>query len=67
MKRRWMLSALLLAGLLGGCGHRQANSDYNPRYDGLSGRTLPTVNLRILHDQTGLVGQQGAPGAAGGR
>ncbi len=68
MKRRLMLSALLISGLLGGCGHRQANSDYNPRYDGLSGRTLPAVNRRILHDQADLAGQQGATkGSAGGR
>ncbi len=54
LKRAFWVGAFLLSGCLAGCHQQGQSAAYNPKYDGLSGQTIPPVNLSILKDQAEL-------------
>lgn len=63
MKSGWFALVIVALAILPGCKSRSQSSAYNPRYDSLTGLTLPPVNLSILKDQSALAAKEAANAA----
>ncbi len=65
LKRAFWVGAFLLSGCLAGCHQQGQSAAYNPKYDGLSGQTIPPVNLSILKDQAELASKYAVNASSG--